>query len=334
MEKVVPDPEIAQGSSPVLHSLVELGALAGCLPDPLPRTFSEPTGVALERLLAIDFGDHALLLPEFLMARLKGRGNGVVPPPPERGAHLFAASLELQLSIEGDRDVDLFFDLLFDYPTARVIGGYDLNDLLSLARRPAHFLKCLAEGDGENGSDHLGRALGGFSAFMVFAVRLESFLRGLSEHPLLRAAFCNFHCDKAGFRNRALSSFVEQMLDHFARWPQLAGANSDLSQYPWWADCFESIKECRGACQRLTSGVYEQVLWERLERRPPWRVGGDVGEGGDRPAPPAATAAPTASGGRQPTKQAQPGSKPAGPDDEDDRPPEGPSPARPARRQS
>ena len=242
------------------YSIVEVAAMAGCMPEPLPEDLRRSVQKAASNRDLVFFCERQRrILPPLLGHRLgEGRSN-LRREPSDEGRRAFAAFLDVNAMIEGDPEVEIFFRCL----SGEQFDGYDLNDLSSLTRRPRELLRRLAQdaSSEESEVDGLDMALHGFRSFLIFAYRLDSLIRTCSDDPILRSAFWHYHSEYFDRHGKEIRHFVERVLDNLSAWAANAemlvtDAHSGVSR----EESLESLEECRWMIARLTSDLYERPL--------------------------------------------------------------------------
>jgi hypothetical protein len=238
------------------------------MPEPLPEQFANSTLTILSEPALFEYcKSQGRVLPRFLKSRLQGGppGSSNLTAPGE-GRSLFAAFLDVNADIEGDPE----FDIFFRYLSGEEWQGYDIDDLISLTRRPSELFQRLAKEPCTEEICGLDMALHGFRLFLIFCHRFDSLLRTCS--PILRSALWHCHFEKFNRLSERIRDCTGRILDNFSTWADAtksqilpiddpSGLSSEESLMSW-EESFDSLEKLRCTIWRLTSNLYGEPLWK------------------------------------------------------------------------
>jgi len=247
------------------YSIIEIAALAGGMPERLPPRFEKSALAALSNWDLYNYCErHSRFLPLLLKAWLSGTSQFSSEQGSYRESmHAFSAFLDINAVLENDPEVEMFLR----YLSGEEWGGYDLNDLVSLTRRPAELMSRLTKSPDEEGSNGLDIGLHGFRSFLIFAHRLDSLLRSCSDDLILRSAFWHFHSKVFYHLAQEIRTCMERVLNNLGAWTETAKAAVILGEPsfgPSPEESLESLEEFRWTIWRLTSDLYERPLLNAL----------------------------------------------------------------------
>jgi hypothetical protein len=275
-------------------SILEVGSLAGCLPEDMvssarAQIWFELLNRAPVKRYYVNF--YPLALPQLFRSRLASKSQESAVEKFEE----FARFLELSDRRAND-SVETFLWMVDDGVTR---DGFSLRDVLATFADRQGFVSAMAQHPDERTGMHLG--LQGLLEFMAFSRDLERLLEDCEAHPILQSAFWHHH----GYWYRQMGpSLVGIIGAVIERYRNDVGSVSESSDEPNVAKTHQDMDAAHRSMRRLVSGLYSVPIDEMLltDKRP-------------LPKPLHAPALPTLSPARRvsplpwPSALAQPGSQ-------------------------
>lgn len=163
------------------YAMLEVAAIAGCLPDPLPPDIADVARRRLTRPAVHRYFSklYPLALPQLFVRRLEGNGLHGQPAYP-----LLASFLQVSAARRTD-DIDMFLWFLDDGWE----GDTGLPQLVALFGNAGRLAKELTA----ERSTPLRQGARGLLAFLRFARELDGLLASTESYPLLQSAFWHVH---------------------------------------------------------------------------------------------------------------------------------------------
>ncbi|MEW5918829.1 MAG: hypothetical protein AB1762_20675 [Gemmatimonadota bacterium] len=235
------------------YGLVEIAALTGLMPKPLPAKFCVPALRLLSHPAVKKYYEknYPLLLPRLLRYRLEGRNDSQVPPRAENPS-LFALFLEISKPIDFDANVETFLWFLDD----GLRGGYDISHVNRTLRSFKAFALRMSKTRRPSPAD---RAVQGLVEYMRICLSLSRLLHD-TEEPLLRSAFWHWHAYWFGALKTNVQSNLSYALERFAAWETGSSKASTEHQKELAAAARESRATLSLAIRELTGTKYGREL--------------------------------------------------------------------------
>lgn len=170
------------------YGLIEVAALIGFIPEPLPAEF-RTEGLQYLRNRAVEryYQDYyPLTLPELAALRMEERRSFQIHSA-EPLVPLFMQFLELSGIVERDEDVGTFLWFLED----GYIGEYGLGHIIRALEKPdKYFAALLRPAEKQTPAD---QSIHGFRKFVAFMREFDDLLLATDAFPILQSAFWHHH---------------------------------------------------------------------------------------------------------------------------------------------
>jgi hypothetical protein len=223
------------------YSLMELACLLGYVDDRFDDEFAVRARQDLTQPQVREYYEvhYPLLLPTMFRERLDGRRREIGTRDDEATA--FPLFLDLNSKLENDEGVDTFLWFLDDGSW----GGYDIEDLLDVTKRPEDFLRRLGRPPGAR-ANRLDLAIDGLRTFLGFCHDLDALLSSYPDNRLLQSALWHHHAYWFQHVRQQVGSRISAAIRGLASWDEgVAHRDAEALQ---------------AAVQRLTSGLYDEPL--------------------------------------------------------------------------
>jgi hypothetical protein len=219
------------------YSMLELALLAGAV-ESLPEG---DKAVAVTELshpaLGVYYREHyRLVLPQFLLERLKGQHRSVVSSG--KAINAFLQYVPLAHHAETDEDMECFLWFL----DGGVRGGYDYSDTLEVLGSRKRLLKSMLKRPSDK--TPLDASVEGFGKFLNFCVQLDVTLQASSNWPLFQSEVYENHSYWFQQMGRKLGKQVFRALNNYV---EVKEEDSPADRY---------FMEAENSLKRLLSGKY------------------------------------------------------------------------------
>jgi predicted RNA-binding protein with RPS1 domain len=230
------------------YSIMEIAALLGLIPDPLP---DDLRSMALRHLRqpAVNkyfVTNYPLVLPQLFLLRV----TALLDLKEDSGSGSFSEFIQL-LTLDGmihggDEDVDNFLWML----DGGSVGRYDIDDIVKTFKTPATFVGCLTKVRKHmTGCDS---AVRGCFLFISFCRELDTFLDSTDVSPMLRYESWHLYGYWFSQLQFMVGDRITDIIDKIGDWEirQDRTSRGDKKRF---------VTELRAVMNRLLSGVYGQL---------------------------------------------------------------------------
>jgi predicted RNA-binding protein with RPS1 domain len=230
------------------YSIMEIAALLGLIPDPLPEDLRS---MALRHLRqpAVNkyfVTNYPLLLPQLFLLRAAALLD---LKEVSRGEFFseFIQLLQLDAMMHGgDEDVDNFLWML----DGGLIGKYDIDDAIESFKTPTIFVRCLTKvRKSMTGCDS---AMRGCLLFLNFCRELDSFLSSSDTSPWLRYESWHLYGYWFSQMQFMVGDRINGIIDKMGDWKVCQGPTNLKNKNKY-------VTELRAVMDRLLSGAYGQL---------------------------------------------------------------------------
>lgn len=237
------------------YSLLEIGALAGCLPDPLPKNLAEAAHHRLSQPSVRRYYEsfYPLVLPQLFRRRTAGEPS---PDGSTIDSHHFMTFLQISELASGE-PVDSFLWFLDEGQSEDSNGTWwSLADFLQTISDKRSLVRHMTRPSKKWGP--LERSLHGFVRFLNFMRTFDSFLQSCPR-PLLRSAFWHHHAYWFEQLGGQVGGVISVAIEQYRSWVGKSASprEQELIQYT-----NKDMDEAQWALRRLTSGLYRAPLDE------------------------------------------------------------------------
>jgi cytoskeletal protein CcmA (bactofilin family) len=233
------------------YSLLEIGILSGTLHQELPGDVR----IAAERHLSHPCLKryyeklYPLLLPRFLLRRLRGDAVGVASA---NRTDYFVAFLETNEMLRSD-EARAFLSLLSD----GFVRHKGLEDVLQTLNDPQNFARRILNPPNEQSA--LDLAVRGMIRFLGFCIAFDGLLQ-TSSNSLLQSAFWHFHGYWFQQMERQVHGVVSTAIEQYRSWIPANANELDPLEVDALRATHVSMDQAHQSLQRLTSSIYRYSL--------------------------------------------------------------------------
>jgi hypothetical protein len=251
------------------YSCVEIAALIGFVPSPLPRTFRAETGQILDNpdIRRYYRKHYPLLLPNMLLNRIRGRTN-LKERSGDAATALFFEFLHISNLIEHDSSVDMLLWFL----DSGYHRGYEWKDTLKTLRNPKRFIEALSRSPRSRTPAE--QSVDGLRKFLGFCVAFKDLLDRSRQFPLLQSAMWHYHGYWFHIIRGEVRKGIEQALKEFGLWLSLPSAKklptAEITALK--KEAAKSLQQVHFVVGRLTTSHYGSRLGRVSPRTMPLRL--------------------------------------------------------------
>jgi hypothetical protein len=241
------------------YSCVEVGAIIGFVPSPLPGEFrATAAGVLCNPYVRKYYRkNYPLLLPDMLLIRISGlEAINEKERAASEAIPLFFEFLHISMMTDDNPSIEMFLWFLDD----GYHKGCDWNSTLAILTKPQKLVKALSSSP--RNWNPAEQAVDGLRQFLGFCVALDDLLARSEPFPLFRAAMWHYH----GYWFRILRGEVRKKLenalrvfDSWLRSPTAKQLSKDVAEI-LRHEAEISLKQVRKVVKRLTGTAYGKAL--------------------------------------------------------------------------
>ena len=240
------------------YSCIEVAAIAGFLPAPLPEEFKSTAALVLcnKDVRRYYRTNYPLLLPEMLLARIAGINNKIEAAAETDVIPLFLEFLHVSAIIDADSSVEMLLWFLDD----GYQDGHDWETTEKILAKPRKLIRALGRAPRRRNASE--QAVDGLKKFLEFCTALDGLLVRSSEFPLLRSGMWLYHSYWFRILKGEVSTAIEAALKNFEKW-SLMMPGSGLSSKETEILRMESLASIQNTSQivrRLTGSKYQGAL--------------------------------------------------------------------------